>query len=163
MRSTLKKLIWSGRGILIAAPTAAAIVLLLRFSGALQFLEWGALDLFLRLAPTESVDPRIAIVAIDESDVRKQNWPLSDAIMAKLLTKIKQQQPRAISLDIARDLPVPEGQADLTKVFSTTPNLFGVEKLPDRDSSGKVASNERINPSPVLKRLNQGGRSQFSI
>ncbi len=155
MRSHLKHIIWSWRGILIAAPTAAAIMLLLRFSGALQFLEWGAFDLFLRLAPTESVDPRIAIVAIDESDVRKQNWPLSDAIMAKLLTKIKQQQPRAIGLDIARDLPVPEGQADLTKVLSTTPNLFGVEKLPDRDSSGKVASNERINPSPVLKQLNQ--------
>jgi adenylate cyclase len=155
MRSHLKHIIWSWRGILITAPTAAAVVLLLRLSGALQFLEWGAFDLFLRLAPQELTDPRIAIVAIDESDVRKQNWPLSDAILAKLLTKIKQQQPRVIGLDIARDLPVPEGQAYLTKVFSTTPNLFGVEKLPDLNSSGKLASNERINPSPVLKRLNQ--------
>jgi adenylate cyclase len=155
MRSHLKHIIWSWRGILIAAPTAAAISLLLRFSGALQFLEWGAFDLFLRLAPTESVDPRIVIVGIDESDVRNQNWPISDAIMARLLTKIKQQQPRVIGLDIARDLPVAEGQADLTKIFRTTPNLFGVEKLPDRNSSGKVASNERINPSPVLKQLNQ--------
>jgi adenylate cyclase len=155
MRSHLKHMIWSWRGVLIAAPTAAVIVLLLRLSGALQFLEWGAFDLFLRLAPVESPDPRIVIVGIDEADVRNQNWPLSDAIMAKLLAKIKQQQPRAIGLDIARDLPVADGQADLTKIFKTTPNLFGVEKLPDLNSSGKVASNERINPSPVLKQLNQ--------
>jgi adenylate cyclase len=155
MRLKLKHIIWSWRGVLIAVPSAVVIVFLLRFSGALQFLEWGAFDLFFRLAPAETTDPRIVVVGIDESDIRNLNWPIADNTLAKLLTKLKQQKPRAIGLDLARDLPVDPGRQDLERVFSNTPNLFGVEKVPDRDASGKVASNERINPSPVLKRLNQ--------
>ncbi|WP_019500571.1 CHASE2 domain-containing protein [Pseudanabaena sp. PCC 6802] len=155
MRLKLKQIIWSWRGVLIAAPTAAVLVILLRLAGALQFLEWSALDLFFRIAPSESVDPRIIIVGIDESDVRNLNWPITDTALSNLVAKIRQQQPRAIGLDIARDLPVDPGRRDLYQTFSTTPNLFGVEKVPDRDTFGKAALNERINPPPVLKRLKQ--------
>ncbi len=121
----------------------------LRWLRLIQPFEWGAFDLFFRLAPAEPVDPRIVIVGIDESDIKSLNyWPITDTVMAKLLTKLKQQQPRAIGLDIAREIPVEPGRKDLDRVFSNTPNLFGVAKV-SRDPSG------RIDPPPILKRLNQ--------
>lgn len=65
--------------------------------------------------------------------------------LSQLITKINQQNPRVIGLDIYRDLPVPPGTAELEKVFLSTPNLIGVEKL----------VSEKVKPSPILKQQKQ--------
>jgi adenylate cyclase len=125
-----------------------ALTLLLRFSGVLQGFEWNLLDQFFRWRSLEPPDARIALVTIDESDLTKVGqWPLSDRILAQAIAKIKAQNPRAIGLDLYRDLPVEPGHADLVKLFESTPNLFGVEKVIE----------PRIAPPPTLSRRHQVG------
>lgn len=152
MRQKLTKKIWQWRGILIAIANATFIVTLLRLTGLLQFIEFTALDQFFLLRPQEPVDSRIVIVEISETDIEKQQqWPISDAVLANLLEKIKQQKPRAIGLDIYRNLRVNPGHEDLIKIFSSTPNLIGIEKV------FKNEDNSPIKPPLILKKKLQVG------
>ena len=132
----------------LTALTVTLLIVLLRFSGLLQGLEWNLLDLFFRLRPPEAPDSRIAIITIDETDLREgQQGLIPDGILAEAIRKIKAQNPHAIGLDIYRDLPVEPGHRELVKVFQSTPNLFGIEKV----------IGNRVNPSPVLSQLGQVG------
>ncbi|MBE8989529.1 CHASE2 domain-containing protein [Nostoc sp. LEGE 12450] len=158
MWAKLKSQIWQWRGVLLAVPNITALVIALRLTGLLQLLELAALDQFFLLRPQESPDTRIVIVEINEADIRKQGqWPMSDGKLASLLEKIKQQQPRAIGLDIYRDLPVNPGHEALLKVFKSTPNLIGVQKVSDTVDSSAVDS------SPELKQLDQIGSNDLPI
>jgi adenylate cyclase len=143
--NSLQQFAWRWRGVAIAAPLTAFTILGLRSTGALQGLEWAAFDQYFLLCPAEKADDRIAIVGITESDLQTYGWPLPDQVLAELLQKVKQQQPRSIGLDLYRDLPVEPGYAALTKVFASTPNLIGIEKI----GAASVA------PPPVLKKLDQ--------
>ncbi|MDZ8140978.1 MAG: CHASE2 domain-containing protein, partial [Nostoc sp. DedQUE04] len=120
-------LFWIPRiAICVTAP-----ILLLRFGGLLQGGEWNMLDQFFgwRLL-LESPEKRIAIVTIDEEDIKKVGkWPIPDQVLAKAIANIKAQQPRAIGLDIYRDLPVEPGHQDLVNILKSTPNLYGIEKV----------------------------------
>ena len=152
MRQKLTKQIWQWRGVLIAISKATIIVTFLRLTGLLQFLEFTALDQFFLLRPQEPVDSRVVIVEINEADIEKQGqWPISDAVVANLLEKIKQQKPRAIGLDIYRNLQVNPGHEALIKVFLSTPNLIGIQKVFNNDD------NSPIKPPSVLKKRQQVG------
>ncbi len=113
MWTTLKQPIWQWLGVLITASSVAGVLAALRLAGTLQLLELIALDQFFRLRPLEPADSRIVIVTIDESDIKKLGqWPMSDAVMARLLLTLKQQNPRAIGLDLYRNLPVEPGHQE---------------------------------------------------
>ncbi|KAF3884623.1 MULTISPECIES: CHASE2 domain-containing protein [Nostocales] len=161
MWRSIKIQIWRWRGILIATPSAVIVVLLLRLSGLLQMLELAALDRMFSLRSLEPVDSRIVIVEINESDVQKLgkrgHWPIPDGLLAKILENIKQHKPSAIGLDLYRDLPVGSGHDSLVKVFESTPNLVGVQKVAESDDSSAVA------PPPVLKKLGQVGANDFPL
>jgi adenylate cyclase len=132
------------------ALAVTALTLLLRFSGGLQGFEWNLLDQFFRWRSLEPPDARITLVTIDESDLTKVGqWPLSDRVLAQAIAKIKAQNPRAIGLDLYRNLPVEPGHADLVKLFESTPNLFGIEKVVE----------PRIAPPPMLSQRHQVGFS----
>lgn len=147
-----KQFLKEWRGVLMAAPTVAGLTIALRLTGTLQLLEWAALDQFLRWRPFEPADSRIVIVAITEQDIRTaKEWPISDGVLAQLLEKVKKQQPRAIGLDLFRDLQVPPGYEQLVKVFESTPNLIGIEKVVE-DAYG-----EAVAPPPILSKLGQVG------
>lgn len=152
MWKQLQKQIWEWRGVWTVAPTVAGIVIALRFLGWLQPWEWAALDQSFRWRPLEPTDKRIVIVGISEEDLKKVGqWPMTDAVLAKLLEKVKAQNPRAIGLDLYRDLSVAPGNAELVKVFETTPNLIGIEKIDGQNPDSAVA------PPPVLNKLGQVG------
>jgi adenylate cyclase len=157
-RKRLKRLLWEWRGVLIATPTVAVLVVLLRITGLLQFWEWAAYDQYFRLRPVESPDNRIVIVGIDEYDLRAIGQPIiPDGIYAKLLEKLKAMQPRAIGLDIYRDLPVEPGYQQLIRVFESTPNLIGIQKVVG-DSR-----HEAIAPPRVLKAKGQVGANDLIL
>jgi len=142
----LKQRIWRWRGLLITAPSVAGIVIALGSLGLFQLLEWVTLDQFLTLRPREPIDPRITIITIDESDISYVGkWPISDAVLANVIQNLKKQQPRAIGLDLYRNLPVEPGHQKLVNLFKSTPNLIGVEK---------VVGNA-VSPSPTLSKLDQ--------
>ncbi|KAM3102311.1 CHASE2 domain-containing protein [Phormidesmis sp. 146-12] len=131
------------------AIAVTAPVLLLRVLGLLQGWELDLFDQFLRWRPVERRDERIAIVTIEESDLKQFGYPIPDRVLAQAINAIKAQKPRAIGLDNYRDLPVEPGHSDLVQVFQSTPNLFGIEKV--------VGS--RVAAPPMLRQLRQVGFS----
>ncbi len=158
MWTTLKQQIWQWLGVLITAPSVAGVLVALRLAGALQLLELVALDQFFRLRPLEPADPRIVIVTIGESDIKKLGqWPMSDAVMAHLLLTLKQQNPKAIGLDLYRDLPVEPGHQELVKVFTSTPNLIGIKKVV------KKADSDVVEAPPTLRQLGQVSASDMVL
>ncbi|HLO87109.1 MAG TPA: adenylate/guanylate cyclase domain-containing protein [Nostocaceae cyanobacterium] len=148
----------NSRVVLITSPSVAGLVILLRVLGLLQMLEWAALDQWFRLRPSEPIDSRIVVITIDEATIRKVGqWPLPDGVLAEVLEKIKQQQPRAIGLDVYRDLPVEPGHQAFVKVLKSTPNLIGVQKV-----VGDEAGSE-VNANPVLRQLDQVAASDLVL
>ncbi|MDF5715558.1 MAG: CHASE2 domain-containing protein [Rhizonema sp. NSF051] len=124
----------------------ASLVILLRFIGLLQGMEWTMLDNFFQARPIAEIDPRIAIITIDESDIKQiGQYPLTDRVLVQAIQTLKNYKPRAIGLDLYRDLPVEPGYQELVELFQTTPNLIGIEKI--------VGS--QIAPPPVLKKFGQ--------
>jgi adenylate cyclase len=118
----------------------------------LQSWEWAALDQFFRWRLPEPTPKHILIVGINESDIRfVGQWPVTDAVLAQLLEKLKASKPSAIGLDLYRDLPVKPGTQALEQVFKSTPNLIGIEK--------KVADSESsaVPPPQILSKLGQVG------
>src|SRR4028118_797835 len=145
-----------GIGIIVIGVTGA--VLTLQWSGALQLLESALLDQWFRLRPAESGESRVVIVTIDEPDIsRLKQWPMSDATLAKLIQKLKTQQPAFIGLDVYRDLPVEPGHQELLQVYASTPNLIGIEKVLSDGNKPEVAS------PPVLRERNQVAASDLVL
>ncbi|MDZ8258164.1 CHASE2 domain-containing protein [Nostoc sp. ChiQUE01b] len=136
--------------ILWIAICVTAPILLLRFGGLLQGGEWNMLDQFFRWRLLlESPEKRIAIVTIDEKDIKKAGkWPIPDRVLAKAIANIKAQKPRAIGLDIYRDLPVEPGHQDLVNIFQSTPNLYGIEKVVG-SKINTIAPPPTLNPERV--------------
>lgn len=158
MWDKLKEQIWEWRGVAIVAPSVAALIIALRLMGVWQSLEWGLLDQFFRWRPKEAIDERIVIVGINESDLKRVGkWPIPDRALAQLLLKIKSHQPRAIGLDLYRDLPVDPGHQELIEVFESTPNLIGIEKV--------VGDNRgfSISGPPVLSKYGRVGANDVVI
>ncbi|MEM9543976.1 MAG: CHASE2 domain-containing protein, partial [Cyanobacteria bacterium P01_E01_bin.42] len=106
-----------------------AIICIARLSGSLQFLELFLLDRFLQWRPTEPQDDRITIIGIDEEDIREiGTHPIPDRDLAQLLRTLDEYKPRAIGLDIIRDIPVEPGYPELAKAFTEIPNIIGIEQ-----------------------------------
>ena len=157
------------RGNLIIVPCVAGLIIVGSNAGIFRLLEWTILDQFFRINSSESIDERlqgaslakgtgefedrIVIVTIDEPDIKYvQQWPMSDRVMAQLIRNIKAQKPRAIALDIYRDIPVEPGHPELVQEFKKTPNLIGIQKVagnpiappPTLDEMGQVAANDLL-------------------
>ena len=158
MQQQLKRFIWNWRGVWTVAPTIALFIIALRLLGCFQSWEWAAFDQYLRTRPKEPIDHRIVIVGIDEADLRKVGqWPIPDTVLAQLIEKIKGQNPRAIGLDLYRDLPIEPGHDALVNVFKTTPNLIGIEKINEQDPNAAIA------PPPILAQQGQVGLNNVVV
>ncbi|MEA5624588.1 CHASE2 domain-containing protein [Nostoc sp. UHCC 0251] len=126
----LKQSLSRGHRELITAASVAVCVLLLHSIGLLQSLELAALDQFFRLRPNEPPEERITIVMIDEVSLNEVgSWPIPDAKIAQLLQKLNLHKPRAIGLDIYRNLPVEFGNQELHNAYKSMPNLIGIQLL----------------------------------
>ncbi len=148
-----KSWIYRSRRSLLVMPTVAASISLVQFLGGFNLLEWEFRDLCFRLqteisksSKASKTDSNIVVVTIDEQDIQSVgNWPIPDDALADLLSKIRDQKPTAIGMDLYRDMPVGKGYDKLEAVFKATPNLIGVEKV----------IGDRVPPSPILKTLGQ--------
>ncbi|MEI1373681.1 CHASE2 domain-containing protein [Nostoc sp. UHCC 0926] len=126
----LKQSLRRGHRELITAASVAVCVLLLHSIGLLQSLELAGLDQFFSLRPNEPPEDRITIVVIDEADLDEVgSWPIPDTNIAQLLQKLNVHKPRAIGLDIYRNLPVEPGNQELRNAYKSMPNLIGIEQL----------------------------------
>jgi CHASE2 domain-containing sensor protein/class 3 adenylate cyclase len=144
----------------IAIMCFTAILFAVRQVGGLQTLELLAYDQMLRWRKDTGVDPRLLIVTIGEEDIRKFKWPIADAAIAEVLKKLQALKPRAIGLDIYRDIPVEPGHDELieqlkqpnTIVIRNLDRLRGVpappSSLPERVGFNDIP----IDPDGVVRR-----------
>ena len=133
--------------LLAIAPGAAVLAIALSWTGLTQSLEFTIFDQYFRLRPLEPPDPRIVVITISDTDITQLgHWPISDEVLARLLYKLKSQQPRAIGLDLYRDLPVEPGQQALVQAFQAMPNVIGIEKQ---------LGTRHVPAAAVLTQLNQ--------
>jgi len=147
-------LIRRSRSILIIIPSVTVTVIVGQSWGLFNLPEWKIRDGWVRQQSSDKIADEVVIVTIDERDIQKvQKWPIPDWALAQLITKIQAQQPRAIALDLYRDLPEGKGHEQLVQIFRNTPNLIGVEKI----------TGERVNPPPELKKKDQVGLADLVL
>lgn len=101
-------------------------LLFFRYLGIFQSLEARIFDAMLRLRPYEAPDSRLLIVEVTEDDIQYlQQWPMSDRILAKVLVSLQKHQPKAIGIDIYRDIPNPPGHSELLAQLEK-PNISAI-------------------------------------
>lgn len=132
-------------------------------TGGLNLLGWLAVserklyDYYLRSRPLEAPDKKIVIVGLGEADLEKYGFPISDDTLATLLTKVKEQKPRVIGLNLHRNVSIGEfGHKRLNHLFRSTPELIGVEK-----TDGGNSDHSFISPPSELAKLDQTGASEI--
>jgi adenylate cyclase len=130
---------------ILAGVLGALSILGIRSTAILEPVELTVYDWLIQShRGSEGADPRIVLIAVTEQDILRQGrWPITDAILAEALERLMQFQPRAIGLDIYRDIPVDPGHTDLNRVFAGHPQIITVTKL----GGGTVAG---IPPPPAL-------------
>jgi CHASE2 domain-containing sensor protein len=118
-----------------------------RSLGIFQRWELQAFDYLLQTHPSEEPDKRLLIIGVDEKDIRTFGYPLPDAVLARLLDKLKQYHPSAIGLNIVRDLPVPSndiiGHQSLNNSFKENLNLTTICAFNNSEQS--------ISPPPKIQ------------
>src|SRR5574337_983234 len=105
-----------------------ALIALVRTAGILQPYELLAYDLGLtvRQAPP-SASHYIAVIEVTEHDIAALGrWPLSDDQLCDALQRIGAAAPRAIGLDIYRDIEVPPGHDRLDSLLRSDARIVTV-------------------------------------
>jgi adenylate cyclase len=129
----------------------------LRVTGSFETLELAVYDTSLRLRPAAPADARIVLITVTENDLRQQGtWPLPDAIIARALDILAASRPRAIGLDIYRDIPVPPGHDVLETVLRRHPNIVAVTKV-------GLTAETSVPPPAVLRDTAQVGFSDVVV
>ncbi len=160
---------WTGRlghPVILSTLGASVLVLGLRTLGALQSLELGAYDQVLRSRPASSLDERFLIVGIDETDIQtRREWPIQDSTIAELLTVLLAADPRAIGLDVFRDVPIGEGQPALLQQIASDERIFPVCKISSAETPGvpppDQTPDDRVGFSDLV--VDQGGTLRRSL
>ena len=139
----------------IATLVAVAVTLTVLFVRAVAVLEPAELAAYDALLRTKvelrdvEPDPRIVIVTVTERDIQDQGaWPLPDGVLARAFEALLALEPRAIGLDIYRDVPVPPGTAELDDVLRRDSRIIVVTKFAEGSSDG-------VRPPAVLKGTEQ--------
>ena len=124
---------------ILAGATVTMLLMGVRRLGVLQSWELGSFDSLVRLQPDAGPDPRLLIVGISEADIQALGrFPISDGAIAQTLTKLQKYHPKAIGLDLYRDLRQQPGHQELLGQLKA-PNVVAIAKLSDSESPGVPA------------------------
>ncbi len=121
-----------------------------RMVGWFEPSELAAYDDFTQRRPDEKPDDRVVIVTIGDDDIEQlQQFPIHDDTFANALEKLEGYQPRAIGLDLARDVPqgLPAGRKRLTQIIAKSETIV----------SGCLLSTENHPGSPPAPGTPEGG------
>ncbi len=110
------------------AVFAVTIVVGIRQAGLLQELELATYDRYLQWRPADTQwDSPLVLIKIHEEGIQRFGHPLSDELLARILAALLVLEPRAIGVDIFRDLPS-QGREQLESVIVDNPNVVMIEK-----------------------------------
>jgi len=111
------------QGLLISG-IVTLLVMGMRWLGMLQPLELSGYDVLMRLRPSEPPSEELLLITIDTEDMTFQDQQdylregsLADEALAQLLAKLQPYQPSVIGLDIYRNPPIidPDAQTKVTQ------------------------------------------------
>ncbi|MCK5093067.1 MAG: adenylate/guanylate cyclase domain-containing protein, partial [Gammaproteobacteria bacterium] len=124
----------------------------LKMTGNLQILELAVYDRNIMFEHHKlEQEPPILLVKIVESDIQELGqWPLSDEMLSKSIKIIAAYAPRAIGVDMYRDIPVQPGHEQLIKTLRSSHNVIAIEKFGNKESNG-------VPGPPVLQGTEQLG------
>ena len=110
----------------------------LKINGVLQAIELAIYDQNIMFEHHKSEQkPPISLVMVTEADIQRfGQWPISDKVLSDIIETISRHEPRAIGLDIYRDIPVPPGHEQLKQTFQNHPNIIAIEKFGGQQSTG---------------------------
>ncbi len=133
-------------GLLVYGSIAVA-----RNFGILQPYELLAYDLGLTVRQMQQPASRyVTIVEVTEPDIAALGrWPLSDEQLSDALERVGAAAPRAIGLDIYRDIEVPPGRDRLDSVLRSDARIFSVTKLADDQGPGVAGPHALVGTSRV--------------
>ena len=116
---------------LLVGALVCAVVLGFRYGELLVPLELGAYDAYLRVRPARAPGPpRVVVIETTETDIQALGtWPLEDRTLAQTIEVLASYGPRAIGIDIYRDISVPPGGGRLAAALSSHPNVIAVYKF----------------------------------
>ncbi|NET43587.1 adenylate/guanylate cyclase domain-containing protein [Okeania sp. SIO2B3] len=121
--------------VILVSGGAILSLLFFRYLGALQRLELFVFDGMVRLRPDNISDPRLLIVELTEEDIQYLGqWPISDKNLADVLASLQKHQPKAIGVDLYRDVPKYPGYTQLVEQLQK-PNVFGITFIGDQSVS----------------------------
>ncbi len=113
----------------LASLAVTGLLLGMRQLGWLQPLELAAYDRLVQLSPDPGVDSRLLVVGITEADIAAQKrFPVVDRPLAQAISALQASQPRAIGLDLLRDIPQEPGQAALLAALKAS-NVIAITNL----------------------------------
>ena len=145
------------RPALLASLSITGLLFVGRQLGLLEPLELSAYDQLMQVRPALPPDPRLLIVKVTEADIQSYPpYPLTDAVMAQLLSKLEQYQPAGIGVDIYRDIPQPPGHAELSTLLKKSDLIIPVCNVGrDADTPGT--------PPPPSVPTSRAGFADFSL
>ncbi|XGV99536.1 MAG: CHASE2 domain-containing protein [Leptolyngbya sp. BL-A-14] len=133
----------------IASLTMTALMLGIRQLGWLQPLELAAYDRLVQVSPDPGIDSRLLVVGITEADITTQKqFPIPDRTLAQAIQALQRYNPRAIGIDLLRNLPQPPGRTELLAALRA-PNLIAITNL--------GSANPPTTPAPSEVPLNRVG------
>ena len=116
---------------LVVGLVVCAVLLGLRYAQLLEPLELGAYDAYMRNRPAAALAPSpVVVIGISEKDIQALGtWPLEDRTLARTIETLAAYRPRAIGIDIYRDISVPPGGERLDEALTGNPNVIAVYKF----------------------------------
>jgi adenylate cyclase len=137
---------------LMVANLVALMLLPSRGAGWLQGLELSAYDTLVTMFAGSQESDRVVLVVTTESDINRFGYPIRDNDLSAVLARVFAGAPKAVGVDLYRDLAMPPGNDELQAIQRSHDNLYWVFKLPDEGNIGV--------PAPPA--LRQSGREVLS-
>ncbi len=129
---------------LMVASLVALLLVPLREAGWLQGLELSSYDRLVTFFAGSQESDRVVLVVTTEADINRFGYPIRDNDLSAVLARVFAGGPKAVGVDLYRDLPMPPGNEALQAIQRAQDNLYWVFKLPDEGNTG-------VPPPPVLR------------
>ncbi|MGH7796932.1 MAG: CHASE2 domain-containing protein [Candidatus Binatia bacterium] len=129
---------------LMVASLVALLLAPLREAGWLQGLELSSYDTLVTFFAGSQESDGVVLVVTTEADINRFGYPIRDNDLSAVLARVFAGGPKAVGVDLYRDLPMPPGNEALQAIQRAQDNLYWVFKLPDEGNTG-------IPPPPMMR------------
>lgn len=124
-----------------------AVMPLNYLGGVFQNLELSAYDRMLSLQSVAPYNPPVTLITITDDDLtRLQRSAVPDGTLFDILTKLIVHHPRAIGVDLYRDIPLPPDTNKLEDLLKGHSEIIVVRKYGDAASGGISSPAYLLNP-----------------